>query len=486
MIRNPSAARPVLKVRKPMQRTDHASGQVRGGDRLWVAIVIAVMGFSSHGLPAARAAERDGLSAPGPTGDGVTDDTAAIQRLIDSGRGDVRLPKGTYRLTKPLVIDLDQAGHTSLHGAGVAVLHMAAAGPAIRVVGTHFRSADPAGFEQRVWDRQRMPLIDGLGITASHPEADGIEAVGTMQLTITRTHIRGCRHGVRLVENNRNIIISNCHFYENTGIGIFLDDVNLHQINVTGCHISYNGSGGIVFTQGNVRNLHVTGCDIESNMATGGIRASDLPPANVLLDCRDGSEGIAEVAITGCTIQHNDNVPDSANIRMVGRSLPTRRQPDRPVREGHVTITGNIFSDVFVNVHLRACRGVTMTGNTFWMGYDHNLLVEETSHLVMAANNFDRNPRYDYGNATTTKNRLLFRDCDDCTLSGIHASEITATPAAVTILDSRRMHVTGNTILDCGPISLLARNVTESRIEGNLISPATGRGLVIEPAENTR
>ncbi|MCA8989314.1 MAG: right-handed parallel beta-helix repeat-containing protein, partial [Planctomycetaceae bacterium] len=413
----------------------------------------------------------------------VTDDHAALQQMINSGQGDIHLTKGIYRLSQPLVIELDRVGYTSIHGSGVAVLKMDGPGPAIRVVGTHYKSADPGGFMENVWEKQRMPLIDGIGITATHPEADGIEATGTMQLTVSRTHIRGCRHAIRLFENNRNVIITDCHLYENRGIGVFLDDVNLHQINVSGSHISYNGGGGIVSVKGNVRNLQVSGCDIESNMSVDGVCGSDLPTANVLLDCREGAAGIAEIAITGCTIQHNSQVPGSANIRMVGNSLPSSAAPDRPVQEGHLTITGNVFSDVAVNVHLKDCRGVTMTGNTFWMGYEYNLLVEQTSHLVMAANNFDRNPRYDYGTATTTKNLILFQQCEDCTLSGIHAAHIHSAPAAVTIQDCRRMHVTGNTILDCEPISLLVKNTTESRIEDNLISTTSGQGMVVEQSQ---
>ena len=38
------------------------------------------------------------------------------------------------------------------------------------------KSADPAGFAQDVWDRQRMPLVDALAIDGDHPEAVGIEA----------------------------------------------------------------------------------------------------------------------------------------------------------------------------------------------------------------------------------------------------------------------------------------------------------------------
>ena len=42
--------------------------------------------------------------------------------------------------------------------------------------------------------------------------------------------------------------------------------------------------------------------------------------ANVFIDATGGS--IGEIAITGCTIQHTHNAPDSANIRTIGQGLP--------------------------------------------------------------------------------------------------------------------------------------------------------------------
>lgn len=411
----------------------------------------------------ARAANQGDVRNFGAIGDGIADDTVAIQKAADSGIGAIKLSKGVYRVTKSIVIDLDKVGYTSFSGDGVANIVMAGPGPALKFVGTHFKSADPEGFEENIWQRQRMSLVDGIAIKGDHPEAVGIEAVGTMELTITRDHIRGVLHGIHLVNNNRNLLISDCHIYENRGIGVFYDNVNLHQSNIIGCHISYNRQGGIVSRGGNVRNIHITGCDIESNMSP------EMPPtANVLIDSADSSYGTGEVAITGCTIQHNSPSPESANIRIIGRSRPDRK--GKPVREGNVTITGNVLSDVKVNVHLKDCRGVILTGNTFWMGYTHNLLIEDCSNIIVGANNFDRNPRYDYGNSLDARNSLLVQNCADCTLSGLHITNVWKSPAGLTIENCRRMNVTNCTILDCDNVGLLVKDVNDSRISNCLIS----------------
>jgi len=398
----------------------------------------------------------------GAIGDGITDDTIALQKAVDSRAGLIRL-RGIYRITKPIVINLDKVGYTSFVGDGVTKIIMAGPGPALKFVGTHFKSADPDQFTENVWQRQRMPIVDCIAIEGKHPDAVGIEAVGTMELTITRVHIRNVLHGIHLTNNNRNLLISNCHIYENSGIGIFYDSVNLHQSNIIGCHISYNDRGGIVSRGGNVRNIHITGCDIESNMSP------ETPPtANVLIDSADSTYGTGEVAITGCTIQHNSPSPDSANIRIIGRSKPDRN--GKPVREGNVTITGNVLSDVKVNVHLKECRGVILTGNTFWMGYTHNLLIEDCSNIIVGANNFDRNPRYDYGNSLDARNSLLVSNSADCTLTGLHITNVWKAPAGLMIENCKRMNVTDCEILDCDNIGLLLKEVTDSRISNCLIS----------------
>jgi Periplasmic copper-binding protein (NosD) len=395
-------------------------------------------------------------------GDGKADETEAIQRAIDSHVGAIVLKSGRYRITRPLVVDLDKSGFVSFSGNGVATIVMEGPGPAIRFVGTHQGTADPTSVKKEVWDRQRAPMIDAVEIVGSHPEAIGVEADGTMQLTLTRLIIRNVLHAIRLVNRNRNVLIADCHLYENRGVGIFLDNVDLHQINVNTCHISYNQQGGVVSRRGNVRNLHITGCDIESNMSP-----ATPPTANVLIDCTESLTGTAEVAITGCTIQHNSKSKDSANIRIIGKGLTKADQPE--VRWGNATITGNVMSDVATNVHLKECRGITIQANTFWMGYDHNLLIESCSNIVIGPNALDRNPRYDYGNAATSKNSNVFRNCEDCTIQGLHVTNVRESSAGLELDSCRRVNVSSCTILDCDGPGMLLRNVRQSLITGCLI-----------------
>ena len=425
--------------------------------RLWrplaAAFVLALLAASASGAGAAR--PRRSVRDFGAVGDGEADDTAAFQRAVDAGVGDVFVPRGVYRLTKPVVVELDKAGWTSLAGSGAARLVMAGPGPALRFVGTHGGTASPPSVKDNVWARQRMPCVDGLEIVGAHAEAVAIEATGTMKLVVSRVTVRKALHAIHLTKRNRNVIVAHCHLYENRGVGLYLDDVDLHQINVTGSHISYNGGGGIVARAGNVRNLQVSGCDIEGNMAPDG-----PPTANVLIDSTGGAGGIAEVAICGCTIQHTGRAPGSANVRYVGLD-------GRGVVRGHVTLADNVLSDVQVNVHVRKARGVSITGNTFWKGFQHNLLIEDSSNVVVGPNAFDRNPAY--RDDKTADCALRLRNCQDATLTGLHINGVRRAPAALVLDRCRRVNLTNSTILDSDGVGLLLTNVSHSRVSGCLI-----------------
>ena len=398
----------------------------------------------------------------GAVGDGVADDTAAIQQAVEAGDSSVTFPKGSYRLTKTVKVELDRVGFTALIGDGVSKVIMAGSGPAFHFIGTHAGTADPASLKPGVWEKERMPLVRGLEITGDHAEADGIEATSTMQLTISETIIHDLRHAVRLTTRNRNLLISACHFYHNRGVGVFYDHVNLHQSNIVGSHISYNAGGGVVMRGGEVRNVHIGTCDIESNMTPenpGG--------ANVLIDSTGGSTD--EVAITGCTLQHNSKSPGSANIRVLGRGI-TSAKNDTSTQEGHITITGNVLSDVMVNIHLQNARGVSIVGNTFWEGFEHDLLVEDSQAIVVGPNDFDRNPRYVVnGNWARDLNGITFRNSIDCKLSGFLVKGVWKKEAAVALEGCDRFTLTDLSILDCDGIGLLLKNCTRTRVSGCMV-----------------
>lgn len=415
----------------------------------------------------------------GAVGDGMHDDTTAFEKLIQSPdfNGELVISPGTYRLTRTLEFPLTETGWISVRGTSGSVLLMDGPGPAIRFVGSHQGTADPGSVKPPVWEKERMPSVTDLTFTGGHPEADAIEARRTMQLTLRGLHVRGMRHGVHLVERNRNVILSDCHFYENSGIGLFLDHVNLHQINVSNCHISYNRGGGVVVLGGDVRNLHIGTSDLEGNQDPMG-----APTSNVLIDTDAPGGSIGEVAITGCTIQHSHTAPGSANIRILGPGAV--RNFTEETRDGNITITGNVLSDVGVNIHLRQFRGVAITGNTLWKGYERNLLVEDCIQVTVSGNVMDRNPRYGYGDGNDALLGVRFQSCRDVLFASNSLRGSSHPEGALVFQDCSWVQVQGCQILDGAGRGLGVSGCHQVRVTDCTLGHRENPGL--PPLEVTR
>lgn len=407
--------------------------------------------------PALAAGPPKDLASFGIAGDGKTDDTAAIQRAIDELIGLLSLWRGVFRISKPLIIDLDRVGPTAVSGHGVATILMTGPGPAIQIAGTHTGTAAPATVKPGVWERQRAPMVDGLEIVGAHRDAIGLRLEGLMQPTLTRLVIRRALHGILLTGRNRNVIVSDCHIYENRGVGLLLEDLNLHQINVLGSHISYNGGGGIVIRRSEIRNIHIGTSDIEANQDRNG-----PPAANVLFDARQGS--VLEGAITGCTLQHGHEAAGSANIRFLGRGAGD------PNKVGNFVISGNVLSDVAVNIHLRHARGVVVTANTFWKGYQHHMLVEGSSNIVVGPNNVDRNP--DYKPIADARDDMVFTDCADSSITGLHFNRAGHPGPALTLRRCRRMRLSGVAVFGVEGSGMVLDSNTDVKIEGGSARPS--------------
>lgn len=362
-------------------------------------------------------------------------------------------------MTKTVIIDLDKVGTTSISGNGTASIIMEGAGPAFQFIGTHNGTASPLTVKNNVWENQRTPMIDGIIVVGAHSEAIGFQASGTMQLTITRTSIRACLHAVHLVRRNRNVIISQCHFYNNNGVGVYLDNVNLHQINIVNCHISYNSGGGVVMENTELRNLQIGSCDIEANMG------KSYPAANIHIDSRGGSGG--EVEIIGCTIQHTSKAPNSKNIFIEGK-YKSGSEGDN-YKDGYITISGNVLSDAQINMDIRNTRGMTVTGNTIWMGHQYNMIFRDCENFVVSNNVLDRNPRYHRSEEDDWRLAVLFDGCNGGVINGNHIYRVGNIPAAMTIRNSRCINMSNCNILNFGMQGLKLDNVQESRVAGCLI-----------------
>ncbi|MCK5861497.1 MAG: right-handed parallel beta-helix repeat-containing protein [Candidatus Hydrogenedentes bacterium] len=401
----------------------------------------------------------------GATGDGMTDDTAALQRAVDAG-GPLVLDPGTYRLTAPLIIHLNADGYMGITGAsGTARLLMEGAGPALYLIGTHGGTASPATVKPAIWDRERFPIISDLEIVGAHEEADGICLEGTMNCTISRVLIRNCLHGIHLIKRNRNFILSDSHLYENKITGVFLDRVNLHQIIIVGNHISYSGSVGIHVLGGEVRNIQITGNDIEYN------DDAEANAADVLFDTREGT--LREFTICSNTIQAVPS-PGGANIRILGTASAAAD------RSGLGSISGNIIGSQTVNIDLQHTRGVTISGNSIYSAAELSLRVRSCRNLTVTGNNIDYNPSVE----NRMRDGIFIESCKTVLISGNTLADCRWGTAeqggAITLVDSQHALISNCIIMDPAVRGIHLINCTSCRVTNNIIQDTREPRRMIE------
>jgi hypothetical protein len=409
------------------------------------------------------------VRAFGAAGDGQHDDSDAIDHALADGDGLLEFPPGVYRLTRTIVVQTSRRGPCAISGAfGTARLVMEGPGPALSLLGSHTGSADPADFRPEQWQRERMPTLANLEIVGAHPQADGVRIEGVMQPTLTGLLVRRARTAIHLVGRARNLLISHCHLYHNTGVGVHLDHVNLHQAIIASSHISYCRLAGIRVECSEIRNLQITGNDIEYNnhRAHQGLPIEERPAADIDIDCRKGT--VREGTIVSNTIQATMS-PGGANVRFHGQG------PDKPHKTGLWTITGNLIGSQETNLHLTMARGVTVTGNVFYSGHAQNLLLEDSRNIVFCGNLFDHNPDYEPNELCTGIRLVGSRDCalgsfviQDCQAGRHTVPEAAARErlGLIELVRCRRVNLSGVQVLDSAPYGIYLRDCADTLIQG--------------------
>ena len=432
---------------------------------IWIGLLAAL-------LLAGGAAQGAGTDVRdfGAVGDGETDDTAAIREAIaESDTGLIVFPRGDYRITETIEIELAETDRTSLNGmGGVGRVLMDGAGPAFRFIGTHTGTAGPGTFDEAVWQRERMPQIDGLSIRGTHPEADGVQFIRVMQPTVRGALIREVRHGIHLVQRNRNVLIDSSHIYNCTGVGIYMDHVNLHQINIIGNHISYCNGGGIKVEGSEIRNLQITGNDIEYNYDSDADESAD-----VWIDAREDT--VAEGTITGNTIQARPS-PNGANVRFVGHQRAEGRH-----NRGMWTIAGNLIGNQEVNIDLDRVMGVTVTGNHIYTAQQESIRVHQSNHIIISANAMEQS--HNYGR-DGWRNGITVNDSDSTIIAnnvldaaGLGSEE---SGGAVQIIDSRETTLDSNQILEPVYRGIYISGCRNTIVQGNQVLDRTDEPTMLD------
>ena len=284
-------------------------------------------------------------------GDGVTDDTMAVRRVVNMGNRITFPNVDKIKLTGTVTVAL---GYSKVIDGMGATLIATDDFYALTVKGTLNSSAAPSSIEDFVLKAEGGTIIKNFKMTASDPtEGGGIDASKAFGLRIENNYIYKCANGIRFSGMNRDVIISENHLFAMTENGILFDEnVNLHQCNIVNNIILFALDDIHIYNPSAIANFQITGNDIEivNYPATGYVNAKCI---NFETSTKPGQ--FSEIEISGNTIQgHGTSV---YVLYFSGHS-------EEPIRD--MSITGNHISNSGDSaVVLENVMNVALTGNTY-------------------------------------------------------------------------------------------------------------------------
>lgn len=319
----------------------------------------------------------------GAVGDGITDDTAAIQAALDAadeaGGGTVVIPEGTFIISsagRAAAGSLQIHSNTELTGAGMGETILKLADGSDTKISGLIRTAPAGEVDHDIVIRDLT--IDGNKANTSG-EVDGLmtgyqpgSALYEYNILIDSVEIMNCsRIGFNPHEQTKNLTIRNSVAHDNDWDGFIADYVSdsVYENNVAynnGRHgfnvvthssdmilrnnVAYgNGENGIVLQRGSADAEYISNVLVENNTVfrngTHGIELKRVDDSQIINNI------IYENAEDGIHIEaSNDNIIAGNEVRDNSRAHPgendgIRVQPYSGSQPGPTTSTGNIIAD---------------------------------------------------------------------------------------------------------------------------------------------
>lgn len=209
----------------------------------------------------------------GAVGDGITDDTQAIEQAIASisKKGSLIFTAGKiYRITRSVLIDPSKV--RSIQGNNSYIKVDGDFDGIVYKGNKNFLGTAPSVDTNRLKDDELFNVISGLQFT-------GVKELGKfvgVGLVLEDQHtplIKDCNFynlsvGAKIKGSFvRNIIFSDSSFWGNRFAGIeFEENGEAHQAVFSNCHISYSKYSIYIGTEHKLYNLHITNCDMEAQV----------------------------------------------------------------------------------------------------------------------------------------------------------------------------------------------------------------------------
>lgn len=310
-------------------------------------------------------------------GDGVTDDSAALQAIINyanTNKLEVYLPPGTYIISSTLLLGTS----TKLRGAGLRKTFIQTSG-AITALNTNGTSASGGGVYW--WE------ISDLSILGNNVGTVGLQMDYSHEGSMINCLVTNFQKGIVLNNSYSNGFINN-RIVNNTDTNMELG-AQSNDITIIDCQLDYGGNYG----------LHIT-ADSQSVSIVGG----------VIQYC--GKDGIRANAGRGininglyCENNNSSNTANCADINLIGDTYPIEGVSLVGLQLWTKTVGVGILLDHVVGCAIIGGAINLVSGGTT----QYSIQTTANTQNVYTLGNYRDQSVNDVGNALTTMDNPVFK-----------------------------------------------------------------------------
>lgn len=319
---------------------------------------------------------------PTIVGDGVADDTAALQAIINNNAC-VQIPESLkIRITQPININIR---NTHLFDGGNSSLIVDGSFCAINITGslTSGDTSNPNSLNINIKEGESAFILRNCKIvgTGSAVGGDcGINISGCFKTRIENCYFYNLTDGISIENQNRDLMFSGNQIYAMFRYGLHIKpSANLHQFNVVDNMVQYCQCCIYLDNPEQIANWQCTGNDIEISTYPN----IDLQNQRcILIDSTGTKSGqLSEIEIVGNTLQGHNQSTDIVEIK---------GGTNRYVQ--HTSISGNHISNSAngSGILLSKANGIAINGNTFKNISDGACVeVADSKNISITGNTFD-------------------------------------------------------------------------------------------------
>lgn len=311
----------------------------------------------------------------GAVGDGVTDDTAAIQAAINAST-DLFLPAGTY-----IISNIDLKSDFRFIGVGTLKAKPSTTGQLIRLNGVNnttirgitvnadSTNSPSMSFTVYVYGSSYNVTLDDLVINNSNSHGISFRDAAD-RLANTVSVISDCKinttgvsgYGIE-VQDSKDVTVKGCHVYNTGSHGIFVygtTSLVTDNVNVSDCFVDAAGRSGIISTyilsttNYGVGRLSINNCRVTNSGENGiGIQAA----TGIIDGCTSTGNG--------SLVSHQGILVNSDRIVVSNNSSNNNSGVGIDVGDGKdVSVIGNIVeSNGLIGIEVNSCEGTVVKSN---------------------------------------------------------------------------------------------------------------------------